>query len=194
MQITWQGVTYESGRHIPTSELKEGMVVICGDDGHEASICWRVNGALAPFVLVTHDGNAVVQGLKKLPVGFTDYSDISCHCEDLNHLYEAIVVVTSPMTTTTGAVNITTNSSNPIIQPNKTLMSTIKTTLKNILLSATDKTLRAHGLEDDHGEMTTEAKTLMCEEVQEERWATRRLEIATQLLAEDERVCPHKNK
>ena len=85
MQITWQGVTYKSGKHIPQEELKAGMVVMCGDDEHKASCCWRAPAkpedeeeVLAPFVMVACKGNKVGSGFKKLPVGFTEYYDESC--------------------------------------------------------------------------------------------------------------------
>ena len=164
MQITWQNKIYEQGKRIPKEELKAGMIIICGDSEHEASSCWRVEGILAPFVLVPCEGNIVVKGLKKIPVGKTDYSDDLCYCNDLDHLYKAI--------------EITNNK--------QTIMSTIKTTLKNLILSAQEKVLRKNNLEDEHGEMTQESRDLMSEEMQEERWATRRDTIAKQLIEKEE--------
>lgn len=54
--------------------------------------------------------------------------------------------------------------------------------LKNLALSKEDRILRDEGLEDSNGKITEEAKQLMAEEMRDERWATRRLEIAKDLL------------
>jgi len=66
--------------------------------------------------------------------------------------------------------------------PKKSLMQNIKDVLKNALLSDTDRILRENNLEDEHGDMTTQAMDLMEEELYKERWATRRTEVAEQLL------------
>lgn len=208
--IEYNGRKYKQGKHIPQSELKEGMVVICGDEARTASSCWRAPDpklpnkgiVLAPFVLVACEGNKGIEGLKRIPVGMTGIYDLNCNCDDRDHLYEAIEITVPPLPydfisdsfpvggastphylVTASGMPTNSNQTNSF-QP--TLMSTIKTVLKNLTLSATDKTLRAHDLENEHGEMAEQAKVLMCEEMQEARWATRRVEIATALKAEDD--------
>lgn len=74
---------------------------------------------------------------------------------------------------------------NMFIKPKPSFMSNVKTILKNLTLSATDKVLRAHDLEDEHGSMTMEARQLMNDELIEDRWAFRREQIAQQLELSD---------
>ena len=62
----------------------------------------------------------------------------------------------------------------------KTMSSIIKK-IKDIKLSQEDRLLRKHGFEDEDGKMTSEAMDLMDEEIQQERWEKRRLEIAADL-------------
>lgn len=65
----------------------------------------------------------------------------------------------------------------------KSFMSNIVEKIKNLKLSETDRILRKHGLEDENGRMTSEAMDLMDEELQQDRWKTRREEIAKDILA-----------
>lgn len=67
-------------------------------------------------------------------------------------------------------------------QAQKSIFMNIVDKIKNFKLSAEDRILRENGLEDDNGKITEEAKIMMHEELRDERWATRRLEIAADLL------------
>lgn len=72
-----------------------------------------------------------------------------------------------------------------LIKPKHSFMSDIATTLKNALLSKTDRILREHGLEDENGKITNEAGKLMVTELAEARWLERREDIAKVLLKEE---------
>lgn len=72
-----------------------------------------------------------------------------------------------------------------ITKPKQSFMSNIATTLKNALLSKTDRILREHGLEDENGKITNEAARLMLTELAEARWLERREDIAKVLLKEE---------
>jgi len=68
----------------------------------------------------------------------------------------------------------------------KGFMSNIVEKIKNLKLSATDRVLRKHGLEDENGKATEEAARMMKEELLDERWASRREAIAADLTKIDE--------
>lgn len=54
--------------------------------------------------------------------------------------------------------------------------------IKNFKLTKEDRILRENGLEDEDGKMTGLAGEMMSDECVSERWATRRLEVAKDLL------------
>lgn len=54
--------------------------------------------------------------------------------------------------------------------------------IKNFKLTKEDRILRENGLEDEDGKMTGLAGEMMSDEMIKERWATRRLEVAKDLL------------
>jgi len=64
--------------HIKLADLKVGMTVICGDDEHKGSGCWRIDGNQVPQTITGID-----------PVDFISVGGKrgSCTCSDLNHLY-----------------------------------------------------------------------------------------------------------
>ena len=64
--------------HIRREDLKVGMTVICGDDEHEGSACWRKNGEQVPQTITRTDHVEFISvGGQK---GF-------CNCSDRDHLY-----------------------------------------------------------------------------------------------------------
>ena len=73
----------------------------------------------------------------------------------------------------------------PTNQPKTSFMQSVAQTLKNLALSKVDRTLREHGLEDENGNMTHVAMDLMDDELQSERWKTRREEISEALAKAD---------
>jgi len=70
--------------HIKRSDLRVGMMVICGDDEHKGSPCWRIDGNQVPQTITSFDGVAGVKFISPNggQKGF-------CNCSDLNHLYLA---------------------------------------------------------------------------------------------------------
>ena len=67
-------------------------------------------------------------------------------------------------------------------QPKKGFIMSVVEKLKEFALSETDRVLRKNDLEDEHGEMTSEATTMMMDEIVAERWKTRRADIAAKLI------------
>ena len=67
--------------HIRREDLKVGMTVICGDDEHEGSSCWRKNGEQVPQTITRVIPRGGVEFVSD--DGREDY----CFCDDLNHLY-----------------------------------------------------------------------------------------------------------
>lgn len=68
------------------------------------------------------------------------------------------------------------------VAPKKpTFMSSIVRKIKDLTLSADDRILRKHDFEDENGKVTESALTMMEDELAEERWNTRRTEVAEQL-------------
>lgn len=70
----------------------------------------------------------------------------------------------------------------------KTMNSIVKK-IKDLKLTESDRLLRKHGFEDENGNMTSEAMDLINEELQQERWDKRRLEIAADLKLVDQEPC-----
>lgn len=73
-------------KHIPRDELKVGMVVVCGDEGHKPSSCWSsdlgsVRGVGVPAKITGITGRYVDH--KTLDGKFV----AGCDCSDLDHLY-----------------------------------------------------------------------------------------------------------
>jgi len=65
--------------HIKRSDLKVGMTVICGDDEHKGSGCWKIDGNQVPQTITSID-----------PVKFISLNGDKkgyCNCSDLDHLY-----------------------------------------------------------------------------------------------------------
>jgi len=73
-----------------------------------------------------------------------------------------------------------------IQQPTKSFMSTVITTLKNLTLSKEDKILRENGFENECGKPTEDTRKAMLEELADAQWATKRAQVANQLLEEKE--------
>lgn len=70
--------------------------------------------------------------------------------------------------------------------PKKGFMSTIVQKIKDLALSETDRILRKYGLEDESRKKTETASEMMKNEMEDERWATRREDIASKLKQIDE--------
>jgi hypothetical protein len=69
-------------KHVPRSELKVGETYVCGDEEHEASICWRYKDEVVPLKITARNylySRVTLEGL-------VPDNDI-CGCEDLDHLY-----------------------------------------------------------------------------------------------------------
>ena len=64
----------------------------------------------------------------------------------------------------------------------KGLIMNVVGKIKNFKLTKEDRILRENGLEDEDGKITECAENMMDEEIMKERWATRRLEVAKDLL------------
>jgi len=77
-------------------------------------------------------------------------------------------------------IKISTNES--LTQKAKKTMNNLVSKLKDLTLTKEERILREQGLEDEHGEMTGQAISMMHEEMEKERWASRRKEIAKDLL------------
>jgi len=71
-------------KHIPKSELKVGMVVVCGDSERAATSCWRYNDEVVPKRILAipneHERRVINETLDGRSRDF-------CGCDDLNHLY-----------------------------------------------------------------------------------------------------------
>lgn len=77
----------------------------------------------------------------------------------------------------------------PQAQKPTNTMSIIKK-LKDLTLSKEDRILREQGFEDENGRLSSVTSEMMHEEIIEERWSTRRIEVAKDLLtlkAEDKK-------
>jgi len=66
-------------KHVPRSELKVGEIYVCGDEEHEASPCWRLNGKVSPLKVTRIDSSRCYVGV----LNKKKY----CDCDDLDHLY-----------------------------------------------------------------------------------------------------------
>jgi len=79
--------------HIKRADLKVGMTVICGDDEHVGSGCWRIDDNQVPQTITSTD-----------PVEFISVGGEmgSCGCSDRDHLYLAEPVTKTLETLTAG--------------------------------------------------------------------------------------------
>lgn len=130
------------GKHIPKSELKVGMTLICGDDDHTASSCWKINGERVAFELLE-----IGNGYKRKAIT-TGHIKISCSCGDLDHLY----LWDDPSTSTPTLNNSLTK-----------VMNNVVTFFKNLSLTSEDKLLLAEGIELPTGTPTPEGLALSAE-------------------------------
>lgn len=72
-----------------------------------------------------------------------------------------------------------------LIKPKKTIMQNLVSKIKNLKLSPNDRVLRKHGLENECGEPTSTAQQMMLDELATQAWATRRDELAANLIELD---------
>lgn len=128
-----------SFKHVPKSELRPGMIVVCGDEEHDATGCWKnKNHAVAPFKILGVNSDGQIQRLD-LNGDEAISAPRGCDCNDKNHLYLFKEVT---------------------ITPAKTPMSSLIQSVRELFLSEPEKSLQHFGITNADNELTADGKEI----------------------------------
>ena len=81
--------TYDKNlKHVPRDQIKDGMVLVCGDESHRPTTCWTKKSSAIPF-RVTINPNGTLHRVSlddEKPDSNSSIND-GCDCDDKHHLY-----------------------------------------------------------------------------------------------------------